>query len=151
MITRIKWNWGTGITLVYTTFAVAIISFVVYSFKQRIDLVTPDYYAKELIFQEQIEKEQRTRALAEPLSWERNENTITMQFPTISGISRYSADIQFFNPANASLDHRVSVTADAGRKALISLNKLQSGRYTMKVNWTGGSTKYYSEGIVVIP
>lgn len=151
MIARIKWNWGTGITLVYTIFAVTIISFVVYSFKQRIDLVTPDYYAKELQFQEQIEKEQRTRALKEPLVWERSENTITIQFPTIAGINSYSADIQFFNPVNASLDHRVSVMADAGRKALVSLNKLKSGRYAMKVDWAGGDTKYYSEGVVVIP
>ncbi len=151
MITRIKWNWGTGIALVYTTFAVAIIGFVVHSFKQRIDLVTPDYYAKELIFQEQIEKEQRTRALASPLVWEQKTDLLSLQFPTLPGVSEYAADVEFFSPVDATLDHQIQVQATSDRKAWLSLSRLKPGRYIMKVNWRANETAYYSEGIIVIP
>ena len=151
MITRIKWNWGTGIALVYSTFAIAIIGFVVHSFKQRIDLVTPDYYAKELIFQEQIEKVQRTRALSSPLVWEQKADLLSFQFPAIPGASGYAADVQFFNPVNAALDHQIQVQANSTGIAWLSLSRLKTGRYTMKVNWKANETAYYNEGIIVIP
>jgi hypothetical protein len=51
-----NWNWGTGIALVYTVFALSMIALVVSSFSKKLDLDSKDYYAQELVFQNQIDK-----------------------------------------------------------------------------------------------
>jgi hypothetical protein len=78
---KLKWNWGTGIALTYSIFAMMIIAFVVYSFSKDIDLVTPDYYAKELVFQNQIDKEKRSQALNENATFVMGKEQLDIQFP----------------------------------------------------------------------
>ena len=49
-------NWGTRIIIMYVGFVALIITLVVVSMRQQVDLVTPDYYAKELKYQTNIDK-----------------------------------------------------------------------------------------------
>ena len=63
----LKFNWGYGIMVLYISFALAIL-FLVYKCTQHpVDLVSPDYYDKEIKFQQQYDKEQNATALSTPL------------------------------------------------------------------------------------
>jgi len=148
---KLKWNWGTGIALVYTTFALVIIGFVVHSFRKRIDLVTPDYYAKELVFQKQIDRETRTRNLANPLQWESAPDAVSFQFPTAMQGQKLEAEVQFFSPVDSRNDLMVKVAGDAFGKAVAQTTALNRGRYIMKVYWSANGTEYYNEGTFVKP
>ena len=53
-----KFNWGTGIVLAFAAFIVFILYFVVLSTRDPAsnhDLVTEDYYKKELKYQEDLD------------------------------------------------------------------------------------------------
>ena len=43
-----RFHWGWRIALIYTTFALATIGFMIFSFTQKVDLVSTQYYADEL-------------------------------------------------------------------------------------------------------
>ena len=54
-------NWGYKIMIVYLVFVAGIAVMVYNSAMQNIDLVTPDYYAKELKYQEKIDETNVTK------------------------------------------------------------------------------------------
>ena len=43
-----RFHWGWRIGIIYTTFALSTIGFMIFSFTQKVDLVSPQYYADEL-------------------------------------------------------------------------------------------------------
>ncbi len=62
-----KFNWGYKIVLVYSVFVAGILYLVVQSSRQQMDLVTDDYYAQEIRYQEKIDQSKRASALSEPI------------------------------------------------------------------------------------
>ena len=46
-----KFNWGTGIGLFYVVFVVIMVSMVMFSARNNIDLVQEDYYEKDLNYE----------------------------------------------------------------------------------------------------
>lgn len=149
MKATLKWNWGTGIALTYITFAVMIIVFVVNSFKQQIDLVTPDYYAKELAFQKQIEREQRSRSLKENISWMMQEDALELTFPAELKGQEIKGEMHLFCPTNAKQDQKMTLQPDANGKQLISLQSVIPGRYKVQIQWSANGLEYYKEGVIV--
>ena len=57
-------SWGKKIMFVYIVFVAGILFLVYKSSSQKVDLVTPDYYKKELAFQHTIEERERANALS---------------------------------------------------------------------------------------
>jgi len=74
-------NWGTKILIVYVVFIAGILLMVFKSSIQKTDLVTTDYYAKELKYQEKIDEMNRVSALSAPLEYVIKDNLLIIQFP----------------------------------------------------------------------
>ena len=74
-------NWGKKITIVYLAFVALIVTLVIVSVRQKVDLVTPDYYAKELNYQADINKINNAKALATPLKCVLQGQSILVTFP----------------------------------------------------------------------
>ena len=146
---KLKWNWGTGIALAYTAFALMIIAFVINSFSKQIDLVTPDYYAKELVFQDQIEKEQRSRALTEDVSFMMGSEQLDIQFPREMKSTKISGNVQLFCPVDAKKDISFAIEADSNGKQIIPLNQVKAGRYKLQISWKANGLEYYKENVIV--
>ena len=73
-----KLNWGHYIVITFTAF-VLLIGFMVYrSFQHNNDLVADDYYAKELQFQDVIDRQKRANDLEQNITWERAEDGLPM-------------------------------------------------------------------------
>lgn len=145
-----KLNWGWKIAILYSGFVVFMLILVYKSSTQKIDLVTPDYYAKELKYQDQIDKEQRTRQLAQQLQWQVNNRNITLQFPTEMKGKKLGGEILFYRPSDSSKDIKVAITADSSGVAEITGDKLSTGMYKMQVAWSADNTEYYNEGTITI-
>ena len=60
-----KLNWGTGIAMVYITFAVSMVGVVFASRKHDPGLVQKDYYELDLNYQDRLERKQHAAALTE--------------------------------------------------------------------------------------
>ena len=58
-------NWGYKILLVYVVFVAGIMFLVFKSSSQKMDLVTTDYYAKELKYQQKIDAMNKVQKLSD--------------------------------------------------------------------------------------
>jgi len=74
-------NCGYKILIVYAVFVSGIMFLVFKSFSQKMDLVTTDYYAKELKYQQKIDETNRVNTLSAPLICEIKDDELIIVFP----------------------------------------------------------------------
>lgn len=138
----IKWHWGTGITLVYIGFVVFMLSMVGLCVKQHFDLVTPDYYAQELAFQEVIDGKQNAQLLGSVAKVEQQGTDVVLALP--SELTRIdSGKILFYKPDNAKYDFEIPLTQ--GLTYTLPGNKFAYGLYNVKITWYAQGTRYFAE------
>ena len=145
-----NWNWGSGIALVYTVFALSMIALVVSSFCKKLDLDSKDYYAQELVFQNQIDKSNRARALASSVKWVVAKGNIIISYPKQFIGSELSGNVNLFKPSDNNADVNFQIQTDEQLKQEISTSTLSKGMYKIRIDWAVGKETYFNEGAVVI-
>ncbi len=143
-------NWGTGIAILYISFVVGILGLVALTTTQRVDLVSEDYYALELDFQNKIDKTRRAQALREPLRWRMTDRTLEVQFPREFSPRNMAGKIRFYCPADNTKDTEFAIVPNAQNQQSIPLDKLKPGRYLLQFDWKNGETTYWNEGVVAV-
>ncbi len=146
----LKLNWGWRIVILYGVFMLLMLFLVYKTTTVKDDLVTPDYYAKELKFQEQVDKQKRTNDLKEQLSWNVEGKRIAIQFPSEMLSKSVKAEILFYNASEAKRDFTVSCSPDSTGLCEVNSDKFQHGVYEMKIDWSAGGVSYYNEGTINI-
>jgi len=144
-----KFNWGTGAFLLFGSFAIFMIGLAIYASQQTNELVTEDYYEKELEFKDVLVKQEKTNLLSEQLSWKIENNSFIVHFPeeiknTISG------KIIFFKPSSQKDDKEIAFSISENVYKL-DLSNFSKGMYKVKIDWNANATEYYNEEEVVIP
>lgn len=145
-----KFNWGIGIAMLYTGFVIGILTLVVMSSRQKVDLVTENYYEEELGFQRRIDKIERTKALAKPLLWGVNHEGIQLQFPENMKGKTITGKVKLYCPSDNRKDREFAIHPSADMGQLIASKQLVPGRYKLQVEWQADSIAYWNEGAVVI-
>ena len=150
--TKRKSRWGVGIFLLYGGFVAAVLVVVAFASLQEIQLVEPDYYKQELLFQQQIDRIKRTLELPTAVSFEYNRPTglITVNYPPEVERSRLSGSIALMRPSNADLDRTIAVLPDSSGRQEIDATQLARGLWRVKVLWRIDTDEYYNEDMIVI-
>lgn len=143
-----KFNWGTKIAILYIGFVGLIIFMVVKSFGEKWDLVTEDYYAREIAFQSQIDSRQRAENLDESLLIKQTAEELTIEFPHEKGMV-ISGTVNCFRPSDQRLDFEEKISTSENYHA-IEKSKLKTGKYRIKVSWRADGRDFFTEKIVVI-
>lgn len=144
-----KLNWGTGIAILYSGFVAMILVLVVMSTNQKIDLVTDNYYAEELRFQDKINKTKRAKALADPLKWEVNEKGILIHYPKSFSEKNLTGKVNLYCPSDDSKDLSFEVNSTDNIQ-LVPSSKIPEGRYHLQIDWKNGEETYWNEDLIVI-
>ncbi len=145
-----KISWGTGIAMLYTGFVLGILFLVTLSLNQRVDLVSEDYYALELDFQNKIDKTHRAQALSTPLQWKLTDTALEIKYPEGFSHQDLSGKVRFYCPSDNGKDIRFAIMPDANNQQTIPLKKIQPGRYLLQFDWKNGETTYWNEGAVLV-
>lgn len=143
----IKWHWGTKIFLVYGLFVVFMLGMVYMCTRQHYDLVTPDYYAQELKYQEVIDGHNNLQALGKKVEISRTANLVTVQLPMAVTVG--NAEVKFYRPDNASFDFSITITE--GDKVMVPAAKFKKGLYKVKSVWMNDGKRYYDEQTYFAP
>ena len=145
-----KFNWGYGIALFYSTFVVVLLYFVVQSTQQDNSLVSDQYYADDIHYQQHYDKLRNAQALAKDLDISRlaEQEAIYLQFP--EDLGPVSGKVQFFCPSDSRADFSTPVKTDAGFSQTVSSKNLKRGLWRIKVDWQAGGKAYYREEAITL-
>lgn len=145
---KLQWNWGTKIVLAYAIFIVLILTAVYKAMNQKVDLVTPDYYAQELEYQDKQKKMENANALS-PVNVMQESSNVVITFPKeVQGT--LSGKVLFYRAANSADDVTLAITADTNKKMVVPVAKLKKGSYTVITDWVAGGNKYYNKTDIFI-
>lgn len=139
---KVSWGWKAG--LLYASFVAMMVFMVVVSTRQKIDLVSKDYYKDELEYQRVIDAGKNQSELSVPLIIRANESVISLEFPNEFKDKMLKGEIHFYSPVNDKWDRKIALIAENNSMS-ISRTKLQNTLYTMKINWEADGKKYYQE------
>jgi hypothetical protein len=139
-----KIGWGTGIALLYGAFVVMIGVLVYSSMRQDFDLVSKDYYQKELVFQDIIDAGKNQAGLSRPVDIMHTGNLITFSFPPEFAGAEIKGDITFYAPVNAAWDRSYPITGN-GNVFSVPVGSMEQTLYKVKISWESGGKKYYQE------
>lgn len=144
-----KLNWGLGIALFYSTFALAMIGMVIKSTQYDHSLVREDYYQADLAYQQQYDKmvNEQTKLLG--IEHQAGETSITIQAKA-DVTEAVKGSILFFRPNDIRLDFSLPIKLDADGQQHIPTEDLVPGRWKLKMDYQVGEKAYYSETEIVL-
>ncbi len=140
-------SWGYRIVLSFVVFVGLIVTLVVISMNQDINLVAEDYYKQEIEYQDQIDRIKRTSNLEiQPeitLNRQEARVIITMNQQRID-----EGQAVFFRPADATQDRIVKLTETGDQE--VSVTGWDRGLWKVKLSWKSDGKEYYSEKIITL-
>ena len=142
-----KINWGTGIVITFVLFMTFILYFV---FKVQSDskydneLVTEDYYQKELLVQGNIEKQRSANKLEHQLSFKKTKEGILVIFPKEFDYKSISGKVSLYRPSSQKLDFEIPISLSSSN-LLIPNSNLISGLWDITVDWSFNNTSYLNK------
>jgi len=144
-----KINWGTGILIFILVFLATIISFVVFTTTQKINLVEEDYYPKELNFDEQIDKNTNTAGLDEKINFIILDSLILIDFPDFFDAKTVEGSILVYRPSDDNADLLYKIDLDTNGYQFIPTKTLLKGKYILKIDWTCEKVNYFQEKVII--
>jgi len=142
---KIKISWGTGIVILIGVFLGISISTGIYMMSQDVNLVADDYYDKEIKYQHQIDRIERTKKLNEENIIAYNGTTIIIKLPPKLKNKNVEGEIHFYRPSDASADLRIPLSIDSSGVQVIPVSALTKGLWTVKVDWLVHGNEYFNE------
>ncbi len=140
----------TGIMITIAVFISLLVTVVIFSFYQDVNLVTPEYYSDELAYQTAIDNIRRTRTLESDLSISvQPAQGIVILVPKTLDHHNLSGRIQVYRPSDHRLDQWVDFNPVSGQQ-IIRVNEMVPGLWMVKIFWVMDGDHYYTESDVVL-
>jgi hypothetical protein len=138
-------NWGTKIAIVYSVFVVMIVALGVSSARQKSDLVSTDYYEKEVKYQEKIDGMKNTSGLDGKFTFDVEAGTVTLRYPAALCGKKVKGEILFYRPSDSDKDEHFIPAPDKDGVQQLKLKSPQKGIYTLQCDMEVEGKKYYFE------
>jgi hypothetical protein len=135
-------NWGNGIVLVLVVFIGGMATLVTICMKQDdIHLVTENYYAEEIKYQEHIDKVSNANATeGKVMSFDAIDRTVQLELPVgATGV------LHLFRPSDARMDKKINVEIKNTGSKIFPLSGLEPGYWKMKMEWEANGMAFYEE------
>ncbi|MBI9033758.1 MAG: FixH family protein [Bacteroidales bacterium] len=141
----IKFNWGHGIVLGIVIFIGFILTLVFMSSQHKVNLVSKDYYPKELKHQEQMMRIRNTEIFKEEFVIEKMDEHIRVEFPDHFRNKSISGIIHFFRPSDYEMDQTYRIELNEKGIQKFKTSTFVKGKYILKINWRLDDMEYYFE------
>ncbi|HLV42409.1 MAG TPA: FixH family protein [Brumimicrobium sp.] len=139
-------NWGKGITIALATFMAYIIYMAYVLISQSTDLVSPDYYKDEVLYEREINAQQNALNNKSHLGFDISTEGLLIQLETPDEVD--VLDITLYR-SNAKEDDISFETR--GKSAFIESSKLKKGRYLLTAEWKAQNRSFQMRDTVWIP
>lgn len=140
-----KINWGTGLAIGMALFVIFILQFVIrISVQDKYDneLVTENYYEKEMVFQNQIDGTLNAQKLKNNISSRRTEEGYLLTFPKEFNPKNISGTLALYRPSNKKLDYEQELELTKS-EYLIPKENLVPGHWDIIISWQHKGEEYF--------
>ena len=144
--------WPLGIIAAFVLFITGTVGLIVMACSQRVELVSPDYYERELKFQGQIDRAARAQGATSQASvaYDAARNCITVSLPADQARREVTGSIELYRPSATGMDRAVKLEPDANGTQRLDASGLAPGLWRVRVSWTAEKQNYYLEQKVVV-
>jgi hypothetical protein len=144
-------NWGHKIVLAFIAFMVFLGVLVYRSVHNKVHLVSRDYYEKELVYQQEIDKIINEKSLEESVNIQidANADQLKVSFPV--GQKVRTGNLELYRPSDASMDTSWQLELDDENKFTLFTGDLAPGLWKVKLEWADDSRSYLKEQNLFLP
>jgi hypothetical protein len=137
-------NWGKGLALSLIVFAAMMAAFGIASARRTEALVTEEYYAEELRYQQRIDAQGRANALSTAVSIAIADDRVRLRFPSELAGKRITGSLHLLRPNDVRADRKLEVIADSTGSYVSEPLELWAGRYDASLEWTVDGAAYHT-------
>lgn len=141
---KIKLHWGNAIFIYFTIFLTLAAIFIIFSFRQKVELVEKDYYNKGANYTEQIHINSRSEGYQDSIQLKLKDNFIEVTMCESLQQKANAVYIHFFRPSDENLDLKYEIPTN-NPSFLISNDEFKTGRYIAKIKWSFANDLYMIE------
>lgn len=144
-----RFNWGTGIALTLILFAM-LMGFMVYKATQQdFDLVSENYYADELVYQDIIDQKTNALKLEDKASLSIVGNEVYLILPKDLESKTKSFTVLMYCEQEADNDFSFEQAKTSENRFTVSFQKFSTGKWIAKVKLHCEDVDYYLEPQIV--
>jgi hypothetical protein len=143
-----KINWGTGIVIAFALFMGFILFFIIKvqtNTKYDNEFVVNEYYKKELLAQQDLDKEQNAYDLKkDQVLINLVPEGIAIDFPKDFDYKNIKGKVSLYRPSNQKLDFEIPISLSSAH-LLIPKSNLVDGRWDISIDWCYQGKKYLNK------
>jgi hypothetical protein len=137
-----KFSWGTGILIFIIVFILLNGVVILFSLNQKVDLVTNNYYEKELKFQHDIDKQNNALPFADSILITVDNAVIQITFPVEHANQIESGIAFFYRPSDSKLDFQAELKLNQNGKQLFDAKTFVKGFWKATFEWEENNREY---------
>lgn len=147
-----KFNWGTGIVIGMLCFMVFILQYVIrvqFDASYDNELVTENYYQKEIDVNTNRIKQENAGELGDGLRIVPSAQGIEVYFPETFNSQEITGGISLYRPSNQALDQTFPIELTSNY-LLIPKSRLVDGRWDITLDFNYGGIAYQKQQTLVL-
>ena len=143
--------WPVSIIGFFILAVIFIVTYTAWAMRQREDLVSEDYYEREVRFQSHLDSMNRSQALATQtvVTFEPAQQAVIITLPPTQ-IQGATGSIHLYRPSDARLDRDMPLALNAEGVQRLDGKKLSEGLWKVRVQWSANGQEYFLDQPVVV-
>lgn len=143
--------WPAAITAFFVGAIIFIVSFIAFAVRQREDLVSADYYEREVRYQSQLDSLNRSQSLARQsiVTYEPQQQTIVITLPAAQ-TQGATGRVHLYRPSDARLDRELPLALSADGVQRLEAKSLRDGLWKVRVQWTVSGQDFFVDQPVIV-
>lgn len=145
-----KLNWGHWIAIVLGVFLILNVIVVVFTFTQDVELVTDNYYEKELKYQDELGKMNKALSLPDSLKISMNSYELVIDYPKSILKNKLSGIVHLYRPDQKKYDYDVEIKYDETGKQMINMSGKAPGKWKISISINDGEHDYLFKDVIFL-
>jgi len=141
--------WPYGIIAAFVLFFFGTVGLIIIATTHRDNLVSGDYYEREIQYQNHIDGAARARQAGASLNFHAAARRIAVSVPVAQTGQNFSGQIELYRPSAPGLDCQFKLRPDATGGQTVA--DLPAGPWEVRVAWNAGGRDYYLDRKIIIP
>lgn len=142
-------NFGGKIVILYLSFVALILTLVFNCYSMDVDLVSKDYYAQEINFQQKINATNNEKDLKSSITHMINGKSVVLNIDSALLSNDFNGTVTFFRPSDSKKDVSFKMNF-INNEQVIDAKELIHGAYKLQLSWVSNQKNYFKEEVIFI-